>query len=864
MGDEAKLIDPSGIPHFIGDLGTLDTDVMLLTANAGQFRASGSNLHTTFQQLSAFYSAPEAEQLFGTTLPVQQKSDAFADGLEQVAGALSDYSLEVQPLVQKLDALKAEATAFVNSVSGDDDWRKDHDKVDRNNDLWHDVNHTVAAFEAAERKAYNKIMALIGGTPLVADDGSHGKNMYGFDAAVLDQAQETPWGAPAEKEYEGWAWLVHQGKQVWDGIWYDGVVATVHGLGTLVGWDGWDAAGEAWTNLAKLGTAAALTSATMGAWWLVPDKELPSWLRDSRTVYKQTVKGFLAWDQWKTNPARAAGGFGFNVLTVLGTEGAGAAASGTGKAGAAARVASAAGKVGRVIDPMTYVGKAGKFAFVKVGDTFTALRNLHTSAATDLLEEANTLRSPGIPDTAIPYLDKTTGKIVYLTDEGHILNADGTLRQHATEAAHESSAADRARLTARSPHSEPSVRRPEPVGARSEMSSAADTTQPGRRLDPGHATAGAADTVHRMPEDLPSRTGHGTPAGHSSGSGSSGGNGGHNDTHHSAEDTTGNETGSTVDPDSGIPSQRADAQRPPFMHEGPNPYGPRGSLSLEQIQEIQVYRANHEPGYYEHFYKKNLGWRKDVDLRDESGYAPPQLTKLSEDGPWVNAKETPAAPEPHYLDDDYVNVGADTVKDKSRLALLNAAAQKRYFAVQWDNLVRKWTAHAGEVHQVHGTTETGAEWAEARGTYKESHTAMGDATEQFGEAAARHHFIAENYGDFKEEALLGPGNGNDQFDQVWKHDDGRIVVVEAKSSPGTELGSRKLADGRRVSQGSREYFLDILKAMKRRGEFTLAKDLKKALDSNKLEYVVVKGQKNAGTYTGYLYRRFDISKGTLP
>jgi hypothetical protein len=28
--------------------------------------------------------------------------------------------------------------------------------------------------------------------------------------------------------------------------------------------------------------------------------------------------------------------------------------------------------------------------------------------------------------------------------------------------------------------------------------------------------------------------------------------------------------------------------------------------------------------------------------------------------------------------------------------------------------------------------------------------------------------------------------------------------------------------------------------------------------------VVVKGEKNAGTYTGYKYRRFDISKGTLP
>lgn len=461
VGDEAKMIDPSGIPHFIGDLGTLDTDVMLLTANAGQFRASGSNLHTTFQQLSAFYSAPEADQLFSTTLPVQQKSDAFADGLEKVAGALSDYSLEIAPLVQKLESLRAEATAFVNSVSADDDWRKDQDKIDRNDGLWRDVNHTIAAFQAAERRAYDKIMALIGGTPLITDDGSHAKNMYGYTAADLDQAQETPWGAPAEREYEGWEWLVHQGKQVWDGIWYDGVVATVHGLGTLVGWDGWDAAGEAWTNLAKLGTAGALTSATMGAWWLVPDKDLPSWLRDSRTVYKQTVKGFLAWDQWKTNPARAAGGFGFNVLTILGTEGAGAAASGTGKAGAAARVASAAGKVGRVIDPMTYVGKAGKFAFVKVGDTFSTLKNLHSGAYLDMANLGERYapaehplplgeRPVSVPDSAIEYVD-AKGNPVYLTKDGHVLNADGSTRQHVTQAKTELSAGDRTTLDS-TPH----------------------------------------------------------------------------------------------------------------------------------------------------------------------------------------------------------------------------------------------------------------------------------------------------------------------------------------------------------------------------------------------------------------------------
>ncbi|WP_262388295.1 hypothetical protein [Streptomyces parvus] len=141
---------------------------------------------------------------------------------------------------------------------------------------------------------------------------------------------------------------------------------------------------------------------------------------------------------------------------------------------------------------------------------------------------------------------------------------------------------------------------------------------------------------------------------------------------------------------------------------------------------------------------------------------------------------------------------------------------------------------------------------------------MGKFAEDFGEKAAEHHFVAERYPDFENQPLLGPKNGNDQFDQVWKHEDGRIVVIEAKSSTGTELGSRRLPNGKQVSQGSREYFLDVIEKMRKRGERDTVRALERAMENGNLEYVVVKGNKNTGTYTGYEYRRFDISKGTLP
>ncbi|MGW7225129.1 hypothetical protein [Streptomyces cyaneofuscatus] len=303
--------------------------------------------------------------------------------------------------------------------------------------------------------------------------------------------------------------------------------------------------------------------------------------------------------------------------------------------------------------------------------------------------------------------------------------------------------------------------------------------------------------------------------------------------------------------------------RPTFMLDGPNPYGRPGSLTLEQIEDIQVYRANEEPGYFDRYYRSD-GTRKRVEVHDESGFTPPQLAQLSKDAPWGRAKDAPAPPKPHFLDSNYISVGADTVKSQARLKILDTAAQKRYFAIQWDNLVAKWKGETGLAHEALGTPQSAAQWAEARGTYKESHTHMGKAAEEFGEKAAEHHFIAERYPDFEKHSLLGPKSGNDQFDQVWKHDDGRVVVIEAKSSVDTELGRRKLPNGRQVSQGSREYFLDIIAEMKKRGERDTVRDLQKALKAGKLDYVVVKGEKNSGTYTGYQYRRFDISKGTLP
>ncbi|MFF7307526.1 ADP-ribosyltransferase [Streptomyces sp. NPDC008137] len=371
------MIQPEKIPQFTGNLEQLETDYADLKKDAGHIRDTGADVHSRFQGLSAFYTAPEAERLFATTKPVKEKADAFADDLETVSGALSSYATEVRPLVAKLKRLKTDAAAFVSSVKDDDEWEYDEDKVDEHNQLRDDITATVAAFWAAERTCHNKITALWGGTQMVAGDGSKKKNQYGFNAGDMKDAK-LPWGDPVEEKHK-WYEVGHWVKSfVWDGLIVDGVWGTIKGLGTLVGFGGWDAMKQAWKGLAQLATGLVITAipGANAAFWTASDKELPSWLRDSRTAMKETGKALVAWDEWGKNPARAAGAVTFNVLTTVFTGGAGGAAAGAGKAGAVAKALSVAGKAGRVIDPMTYIAKGAGAGLSKIGDITKGLKGV--------------------------------------------------------------------------------------------------------------------------------------------------------------------------------------------------------------------------------------------------------------------------------------------------------------------------------------------------------------------------------------------------------------------------------------------------------------------------------------------------------
>jgi hypothetical protein len=319
------VINPGAIPKFQGDLDALEGNAATLKGVGQGVRGTGADVHSTWQGLAAFYEAPEAAQLFGATEPVRSRAGDLGDDIGSVAGALSSYAAEVRPIAARLDALRAEASAFVAEVSGDDDWREDGDKVDRHNGLLTHVDQQVLALQDAERTAANAINALFGGRQWHA--GGSDANAYGPTEIPADA--ERPWGAPEEKDEPWWKDVWNGGVSVVKGFVVDGLWEDLKGLFGFVNIFDWDTFSGSWGGLWTL----------TGKWLYAPGEAAEGW--------KNLGKAIVAWDMWSQDPARAFGTVLFNVVTLpIGF--------------VKVFKASKASKVGKVDDVADAAGDAGK------------------------------------------------------------------------------------------------------------------------------------------------------------------------------------------------------------------------------------------------------------------------------------------------------------------------------------------------------------------------------------------------------------------------------------------------------------------------------------------------------------------------
>ncbi|WP_183066615.1 hypothetical protein [Streptomyces sp. gCLA4] len=848
-------VDPAEVPVFTGNLATLDAKVKEISSGGAAVSTKASDVHSSFGGLQAFYQAPEADQLFATTKPVSDLGLKLSSDMCTIAGALGTYSRDAAPVVKKLENLKAEAEAFRTKVSKEDKWREDGDLIDENLERRNKIAEVWAEFQEVERAAHAKIVALVGGKPLRVNDGSNAKDMYGYDAEAMKQSKSLPWGDAVEESIPAW--------QVWEHAWefgkgvvVDGVWGTLKGLGGLVGLQGWDVFKQSWTGLAKLGTGLAILSIPgAGPLFLsAPDDKLPSWLRDSRTAMKETGKALLAWDQWGSNPSRAAGAVTFNVVTTIFTGGAGGAAAGAGKAGAVAKTLSFAGKAGHAIDPMTYIFKGAGAGFSKIGDVMAGLKgagkfevpSINLDGAVALPDGAVMLPDGAIhlpsgavipegaaklPDGNIRLPEGTTtfppgtvklpvdGPAQFMDPKGNIYEADGSLSQAGKDSPKEPAAETGAgvpRTEAPKVDTPATARVPElelaGVGGRggdnginlgSHIDGPLHTLDNGPRgvdntpggLAPDNMPRGDLNNPGGGRPDTPS-----TPATHAdtpSTAGTHGDGPGTGATHGDGPGGPGgthNPLGGHGPGYDGIPALGDDAAR--GADDGTTPAGshdgqPTPPAAGQQLTPEQVKAKQDE------FVQKandDKAWFSQYYRVD--GHRHSVQTKIDGVELPILAKDSDGS---WISKNSLPSAGSETKFGKDPFLRDEAHPQIDHLDdVARDRKVSVDLANAERAHKNGPTADTLDELARAQARFDTRMTPRwGENTsnntsfsERLGEDAARLHVVPERFPGSVEQPLPKTPNGANMFDQLYRRPDGKLMIIEAKA-PSSSLLWRK-------------------------------------------------------------------------
>ncbi|MBB3157817.1 hypothetical protein FHS07_001501 [Microbacterium proteolyticum] len=296
-------IQPDAIEENARTVGTI----------SGQVAEHGSNVNFTWQGMATVYEAPESPTLLGLMAPVSSQATQAGDNLAEVSAALVAFAAEVRPIKAELDALRADAKTFVDSIQGGvqvreinpawtaaqspyggattmptyqgswgsstttaptapeqyrtvtKEWHESQEHVDRNNELLAAVNAQQVKLWEAERACANRIRALYGAAPLRAAQSED--DSLGYGISEIPEGTEMPWGAEVERtEGCGEATVNFVFKDfLWEGIAVGGIWGTVEGLGTLVlGYNpatgdffSGEAYGAAWGNLGMLLFAGA-------------------------------------------------------------------------------------------------------------------------------------------------------------------------------------------------------------------------------------------------------------------------------------------------------------------------------------------------------------------------------------------------------------------------------------------------------------------------------------------------------------------------------------------------------------------------------------------------------------------------------
>ncbi|WP_328355569.1 toxin glutamine deamidase domain-containing protein [Streptomyces sp. NBC_00445] len=279
---------------------------------------------------------------------------------------------------------------------------------------------------------------------------------------------------------------------------------------------------------------------------------------------------------------------------------------------------------------------------------------------------------------------------------------------------------------------------------------------------------------------------------------------------------------------------------------GPAEPAARNSEDDKAFIRRMVDFANESRENRKQYWQKN-GNRNSLDDRVD-GQRLPQL-KRDPDQPddpdkFIAASEVPPPDAPDYMPEDIVKpvkLGREDGQiTPENLEALDAETNNREWTLQADRI-----AEAAKLQAKADHGEDSEEYKAAKRVYADTHSAVRDIGENHGEYSALHHAMSSQHPEYVLVDVPHTGNGSDQFDQIYEDPNkpGHYIVVEAKAPTG-QLGERNGHTGKKVMQGTREYF-ETINMLMREGtpeQRAIAKKLQAAYKLGNVQYVVVQSK----------------------
>ncbi|MEU5367832.1 hypothetical protein ABZ362_02365 [Streptomyces sp. NPDC005951] len=328
------------------------------------------------------------------------------------------------------------------------------------------------------------------------------------------------------------------------------------------------------------------------------------------------------------------------------------------------------------------------------------------------------------------------------------------------------------------------------------------------------------------------------------------GTGGPGDVGNHADDASG-EAGSSAS-GSDAPTHRADGDAA-AGESGQTPERELTAAERKKLQDKHVWLANNDEAWRRKHYRDDAHrWDRTVKV---DGVELPILKKLP-DGTLIAKYDLPHGPS--EIRHSRTPLKPESV-DPQHLPKLDEAAKNSRVSVDLTNAKKAFDENPSALTRSDLDAAQRAYDGQLPGVPNNS-----KHSEKLGELASRYHAIPELFPTAKHIKLPKTPNGANMLDELYElGDDGNYLIVEQKG-PKANLNPPRHGAGpaanMMVKQGTRPYLETIFHEMWKRGgkDRAIADKLFEALDTRKIQYVLVKGKERSGSYDGSVLEHLKI------